>query len=152
APGSTGYPNHTGIKTFTYTIPADGTYTLAIGSVNVGDQIVNSAVLVDNVKISSVPPPPAEARWALAPPAGPGTYDLYVTWVPAATAATNVKYQVFDDTTPIGSVTVNQQQAPNDVMVNGTIWRKLGAFTTTTGSFQVAINSGSVDGEIIADA
>ncbi len=47
----------TGFTTFTQTIAASGTYTLGIGVVNSIDAINASGILVDNVRIASVPEP-----------------------------------------------------------------------------------------------
>ncbi|MBH8564970.1 hypothetical protein I8748_22760 [Nostoc sp. CENA67] len=47
----------TGYQTYSYTIPVAGTYTLGFGVVDVGDDAVNSALLIDNVsvKLQAVP-------------------------------------------------------------------------------------------------
>ena len=53
------FASETGFKTFSYTIPTEGTYTLGIGVTNVGDPYGVSGVLVDNATLSttSVPEP-----------------------------------------------------------------------------------------------
>lgn len=51
--GSTGFNNQTGYNTFSYEIPTTGTYTLGLGVVDVGDRIVNSSLLVDNVNVGT---------------------------------------------------------------------------------------------------
>jgi hypothetical protein len=153
APGSTGFGSHTGYHTFSYTFPADATYTLSVGAVNVGDTAVSSAVLLDNAQLSSLGGQPAEAHWFLSPAEGPGNYELYATWVPASGNATNVAYQVYDsDGTYLGTAVANQQLQPNDVLVNGSLWKDLGAFATATGTFQVFFDTSSVSGNVVADA
>jgi hypothetical protein len=51
----------TGYRTFSYTVPSDGTYVLGIGVLDVGTgglaNIGNSGVLVDNVNLAPVPEP-----------------------------------------------------------------------------------------------
>ena len=52
----------TGFKTYSFTIPTDGTYTLGIGVANKYDNFVDSGLLIDNVKlkhtsVTSVPEP-----------------------------------------------------------------------------------------------
>lgn len=52
----------TGFKTYSFTIPTDGTYTLGVGVANKYDNFVDSGLLVDNVKlkhtsVTSVPEP-----------------------------------------------------------------------------------------------
>lgn len=47
----------TGYQPYTYNFATAGTYTLGFGVVDVGDTTVNSALLVDNVKLTPVPEP-----------------------------------------------------------------------------------------------
>ena len=42
-----------GNKTFTFTLPSDGVYTMAIGAINYGDNSVNSTVTISNMSVSS---------------------------------------------------------------------------------------------------
>lgn len=49
-PSSTSFDSETGFRTFSYTIPAAGNYSLGIGVVDVGDPTRISALLVDNVE------------------------------------------------------------------------------------------------------
>jgi hypothetical protein len=79
------------------------------------------------------------------------TYELYATWVADPGNATDAQYSVFDDTTPLGSATVNQQNAPSDVLSGGVTWQSLGTFTTTTGLLRVDLSS-LADGNVDADA
>lgn len=53
------FESETGFKTFSYTVPTTGTYTLGIGVTNVGDVYGVSGLLVDKVALSttSVPEP-----------------------------------------------------------------------------------------------
>ncbi|TBR57049.1 hypothetical protein B4U84_26860 [Westiellopsis prolifica IICB1] len=44
----------TGFETFSFTIPTTGTYTLGLGVVDVGDNTIDSGLLVDNVTLTSV--------------------------------------------------------------------------------------------------
>lgn len=59
------YANETGYQTFQYTFNATGTYTLSIAVADVGDGSSDSALLVDNVKLTTFatptdPPEPVE--------------------------------------------------------------------------------------------
>ena len=47
------YDQDTGFATRTITIPTNGAYTLGFGAVNVNDNSISSAILVDNVTLSS---------------------------------------------------------------------------------------------------
>ncbi|MDJ0616730.1 MAG: PEP-CTERM sorting domain-containing protein [Calothrix sp. MO_192.B10] len=50
--------DETGYQTYTYNFQSAGTYTLGFGVVDVGDDTVNSALLVDNVKLTKAYPVP----------------------------------------------------------------------------------------------
>lgn len=54
-PSSTSFESETGFRTFSYTIPTAGNYTLGIGVVDVGEPTRISGLLVDNVE--AVPEP-----------------------------------------------------------------------------------------------
>lgn len=67
-PGGTNYPpplvasntvfkNETGFKTFSFILPDTGTYTLGIGVVQVDDDIRDAGIIIDDVKVGSVPEP-----------------------------------------------------------------------------------------------
>ncbi len=95
----------------------------------------------------STNPPPLEhdaATFTVKTP-GAGAYELFATWVASANNATNVQYQVFDGTTLLGIATVNQQLAPDGVLVAGSSWQQLGRFTTTSGTFRIVLNTDSVE-------
>jgi hypothetical protein len=152
APSATGFPLMTGFHTFSFTFTTAGTYTIGLGAMNAGDETMNSALLMDNVRLVD----PRGALWHVAPPAGAGTYELFATWVPLPTNASNATYFIYDGTslsgTLLGTVTVNQQVLPNDVLMNGALWKSLGNFTSTTGTFTVALGFTGANGDVVADA
>jgi hypothetical protein len=53
----TPFNEETGFRTFSFTLPMTGTYTLGLGAIDVRDTAINSGLLVDNVKLTSVPEP-----------------------------------------------------------------------------------------------
>jgi hypothetical protein len=53
----TDFFEETGFQTFSFKLPTTGTYTLGIGVINVGDNTLDSGLLIDNVKVISVPEP-----------------------------------------------------------------------------------------------
>lgn len=108
---------------------------------------------LDDVSVADATPPEiATANWFVAPPGGPGSYELYATWVAAPGNATNVRYNVYDGATLLTTVTVNQQRAANQALVGGVYWLRLGTFTTTTGVFVISIDNTTANGNISADA
>lgn len=50
---NTRFNNETGFNTFSYQLPANGTYTVGLGVVDVSDRILNSGLLVDNVNVGT---------------------------------------------------------------------------------------------------
>ena len=60
APGTASFSERTGIRgqdTFTYTFDTTGTFTVGLGVVDQGDFITSSALLIENVELTSVPEP-----------------------------------------------------------------------------------------------
>jgi len=55
---NTVFANETGFQTYSYTIPATGTYTFGIGVAGVEDVFGQSAILVDNITLTSGVPEP----------------------------------------------------------------------------------------------
>ena len=47
----------TGFQTFSFKLPTTGTYTLGLGIIDVGDSDIDSGLLIDNFKLTSVPEP-----------------------------------------------------------------------------------------------
>jgi hypothetical protein len=86
----------------------------------------------------------------------PGTYDAQVTWNVAADHATNATYQVYNGSTLLGTVTVNQQLAPSGPLVNGTAFnaspfQSLGLFHVRSGTLEIVL-SDNANGYVVADA
>ncbi|WP_414581710.1 hypothetical protein [Scytonema sp. PCC 10023] len=52
---NTSFFEETGFKTFSYTLPTDGEYTLGIGVVDVGERTVISGLLIDGVGAQAIP-------------------------------------------------------------------------------------------------
>jgi hypothetical protein len=52
---NTNFFEETGLKTFSYTLPTNGEYTLGIGVVDVGEPTVISGLLIDGVGVQAIP-------------------------------------------------------------------------------------------------
>jgi hypothetical protein len=80
-----------------------------------------------------------------------GSYDVQMTWNVVSNHATNATYQVYDGSTLLKNVTVNQQQAPSGSTANGTAFQSLGLFPVSSGTLKVVL-SNNANGYVIADA
>jgi hypothetical protein len=81
-----------------------------------------------------------------------GIYDVEVNWTAYANRATNATYQVFDGTTLLATILVNQQLAPaGGVTSSGVLFQSLGRFTISSGTLKVVL-SDNANGYVIADA
>ena len=81
----------------------------------------------------------------------PGQYRVSVTWLAAGNRATDAPFTVFDGSTPLATVRVNQQQTPADFTEGGLGWKDLGTFTITGNTLVVQL-SNAANGYVIADA
>jgi len=53
--------SETGYRTITFTLPSDGTYTHGVGVLDVGDEFLPSALLVDGASVQPAGPTPVPA-------------------------------------------------------------------------------------------
>jgi hypothetical protein len=130
----------------------DVTATSTSTEFRIGGNQTNAFWYLDDVSVTDLAPPENDPGTFTVNSGAPGSYELFATWVADPANATNARYQVFDGTTLLGTVTENQQVAPTAALVGGTYWQKLGTFTTTTGTFQVVMDTNVVNGTIVADA
>lgn len=103
-----------------------------------------------NVNVSSVPNNGSEvASWTFV--VAPGTYRVANTWHSSNSAhGSNVPFKIFDGTSLIMTVPVNQQIAPNDFVANSVWWENLGIFNVNS-TLRIEI-SDSANGLAVADA
>jgi hypothetical protein len=59
---------------------------------------------------------------------GGSMIELFVTWVPDASRSKAAKYEIFNNNKLVGTVTVDQTQAPGDAYYAGVYWKSLGIF------------------------
>ncbi len=81
----------------------------------------------------------------------PATYQVFVRWSWFTTRATNAPYTIYDGSTPLGTVAVNQQLPPSGDMSNGITWQSLGMFNSSSGTLVVKL-SDNANGYVTADA
>src|SRR5262249_15977185 len=81
-----------------------------------------------------------------------GTYDVQLTWFAFSNRASNAPFSVYDGNTLLGTVTVNQQNAPSGgATINGFTFQSLGHFAINSGTLRV-VTSDNANGYVIADA
>jgi hypothetical protein len=81
----------------------------------------------------------------------PGQYRVSASWTIHANRATDAPFTVLDGSTPLGTVRVNQELAPNDFSDAGTTWENLGVFTISGNTLVVRL-SDNANEYVIADA
>ena len=57
---------------------------------------------------------------------GAGEYGVWATWKNAGSRASNVPYSIFEDDKLLETIAVDQNQAPDDLTAEGTVWELLG--------------------------
>ena len=84
----------------------------------------------------------------------PGTYQVATTWVQSTNRATNAPYTLWEGSTSLGTVLVNQQNVPlAESTAGGRNFQKLGAAVTITGSTLTVRLTNNANGTyVIADA
>ncbi|MBI3465978.1 MAG: choice-of-anchor D domain-containing protein [Planctomycetes bacterium] len=85
-------------------------------------------------------------------PVKPGKYRVAATWFASPFFAPDATFSIFDGDAPLGTVSVNQQQTPNDLTDLGKAWENLGGVYTVTGSTLVVKLSNIGTGYVFADA
>ena len=82
--------------------------------------------------------------------------EVSATWTPNASNATNATYSIYDGTstsgTLLGTVAVDQTQAPVGIAEGGYVFQDLGDFFPSSGTLTVVLNAGSANGDVVADA
>ena len=88
------------------------------------------------------------ARWEFE--VYPGSeYEVYVSWGGLSNRTVSAPYTVYDDTTALDTVLVNQRQ-PGDRQLG---WEKIGTYAIGTSRLIVELtDAGTEDGAVIADA
>ena len=82
----------------------------------------------------------------------PGLYRVSATWSPHPNRATNAPYTVLDGSTPVGTVLINQELAPNDIVASGATFKNLGGpYQINSGTLVVRLTNNANE-FVIADA
>jgi len=78
-------------------------------------------------------------------------YQVFATWHPYKTRATNAPFSIYDGGSAERTVLVNQRLAPNDIVYDDQAWESLGVYTVESGSLVVEL-SNNANGKVVADA
>jgi hypothetical protein len=81
----------------------------------------------------------------------PGQYRVSATWTVHPNRATDAPYTVLDRSAALGTVLVNQEEAPNDFVDAGDRWEDLGVFTISSGTLTILLTDATNE-YVIADA
>lgn len=82
----------------------------------------------------------------------PGNYEVLVDWLwDLNNRATNATYRVYDGTTLLAAVAVDQRYAPPGPTRGGLAFRSLGTFAVSGAALSVALTD-AADGLVVADA
>jgi len=94
-----------------------------------------------------------KARWTFTGLTASVARTISLTWPAQSNRATNVPWTVYDsdNTTVLGSGTIDQEQTPADFQDSGVGWKLLGGFTPTGTSLRVEITDNANE-FVIADA
>jgi subtilase family serine protease len=83
---------------------------------------------------------------------GARSYTIATTWNASPNHATNAAYQIYDGTTLVKTVTVDQTQTPTGGgTFNNFSFQTLGSFTITSGTLKVVLLDNG-NGDVVADA
>jgi subtilase family serine protease len=80
-----------------------------------------------------------------------GYYTIQATWNGAANHASNAPYSIYDGTTLVATVLVNQQPAPSGTTVGGVLFQNLASVPINSGTIRVVL-SDNANGFVVADA
>jgi hypothetical protein len=81
----------------------------------------------------------------------PGNYTLQVTWNASPNHASDAPYQVYDGTTLVQTVLVDQRAAPAGPSFGGVTFQTLTTVTVSSGTLRVVL-ADDADGDVVADA
>jgi hypothetical protein len=80
-----------------------------------------------------------------------GYYLVQATWNGSSNHASNAPYAIYDGSTLLGTVLVNQQSWPTGTTVGGVVFQNLATVQITSGTLTVVL-SDNTDGYVVADA
>lgn len=80
----------------------------------------------------------------------PGWYDVRATWLPDAELAEDAPFEVFDGTTSVATLAVNQQAAPTGELYADKPWESLGIVPISGNVLNVELTN-AASGKVAAD-
>ena len=92
----------------------------------------------------------AAAQWTFGSLDPTQSYQIYATWNGSSNHGSNVPYTIYDNTTALATVQLNQQFAPAEATLAGQNFESLGTYRTD-GNLSVQM-SDAANGEVVANA
>ena len=80
-----------------------------------------------------------------------GTYQVSATWDHNGNFATDSPFTILDGSTPLATIDIDQNLAPDDLTDAGASWEILGTVSITGSTLNVEL-SGDANGFVVADA
>ncbi|HEX3998078.1 MAG TPA: choice-of-anchor D domain-containing protein [Pirellulales bacterium] len=80
-----------------------------------------------------------------------GSYLVYTTWPASSSLASNAPFTLYNGSTAVGTIAVNEKVAPNGPTYSGTTFQLLGTVNVTGTSLKVVL-SNKANGTVAADA
>jgi hypothetical protein len=81
----------------------------------------------------------------------PGDYEVRITWSAWENRASNAPYHIYDGSSLLTVVRVNQKLPPSGIDVHGVAFQSLGVFTVNSGTLTVVMTD-DADNYVVADA
>ncbi|HEV3084420.1 MAG TPA: hypothetical protein VGY66_31950, partial [Gemmataceae bacterium] len=81
-----------------------------------------------------------------------GRYQVQVTWHAYANEATNAPYAIYDGSTLLQTVPVNQTQAPSGAIFGGVPFQTLATVNITSGTLRIVLTNTGNNTYVVADA
>ena len=79
-----------------------------------------------------------------------GAYQVYATWPAGSNHATNAPFTLYNGSTAVGTIAVNEKVAPSGPTYSGTTFQLLGTVNVTAGSLKATL-SNKANGVVVAD-
>ena len=81
-----------------------------------------------------------------------GEYRVWTTWITSSSRPSDAPYSIFEDDALLETIAVDQNQAPDDLTAEDTVWEELGDYDILDGILKVSLTNQADSSWVIADA